>query len=64
MKGIKIQKLQLEPGECLFVEFDTDVWNLDKANELHKTIREELPEDVRLISYPKDYIKFKVVKPL
>ena len=65
MKGIKnILKTELQPGECLFLEFDLNLCDLNEAQSITELFQQSVPEGVIVIGYPSDLVKIKVVKPL
>ena len=61
---IELQKIKLEPDEYLLVKIDSNMFAIEEAQKIYKSIRECFPEDTNIIGYPSPGVEFQVVKLL
>jgi hypothetical protein len=62
--AIELQKVKLEPDECLFVKVDINLFSLKDANEICEFIQSLVPSGVKVIGYPGPGVDLQVVKKL
>lgn len=61
---IELQKIKLEPDECLLVKINSNIFTDGEASDIYNTIRSAFPEDANIIGYPSPGVEFQVVKLL
>ena len=61
---IELQKIKLEPDECLLVKINSNIFTAGEASDIYNTIRSAFPEDANIIVYPSPGVEFQVVKLL
>lgn len=62
--AVELQKLNLTPGDYLFVKVNSDMFNIGEASNICSFIKEQLPEGVVLIGYPNPGVEIQVVRTL
>ena len=62
--AIELQKINLTPGDCLFVKINMDMFDIAEASNICNSIKEQLPEGVALIGYPSPGVEIQVVRTL
>ena len=62
--GIELQKIKLEPGDCLFVKVDMNQFDLDEANRICQMVKDLAPDNITIIGYPSPGVEFQVVRQL
>ena len=62
--AVELQKIKLEPGDCLFIKVDIDKFSLEEASSICKAIRESVPEGITVIGYPSPDIELQVVRKI
>lgn len=62
--GIELQKIKLEPGDCLFVKVDINQFDIDEANRICQMVKELVPYGITVIGYPSPGVEFQVVRQL
>ena len=62
--AVELQKIKLEPDDCLFVKVDLDAFNLAEAECIVKMVKELVPTDIAVIGYPGPAVELQVVRTL
>lgn len=62
--AIELQKIKLEPKNCLFVKVDINTLSLEEANKICSMIKELVPKDITVIGYPGPAVELQVVRKL
>ena len=62
--AVELQKIKLEPDDCLFVKVDLNTFDLEEANRIVKMIKELVPQDIVVIGYPGSAVELQVVRKL
>lgn len=62
--AVELQKIKLEPKDCLFVKVDINTLNLEEANKICSMIKELVPKDITVIGYPGPAVELQVVRKL
>lgn len=62
--AIELQKIKLEPKDCLFVKVDINTLSLEEANKICSMIKELVPKDITVIGYPGPAVELQVVRKL
>lgn len=62
--AVELQKIKLEPDDCLFVKVDLNTFDLEEAECIIKKIKELVPKDITVIGYPGPPVEFQVVRKL
>lgn len=62
--AVELQKIKLEPDDCLFVKVDLDTFDLAEAESIVKMVKELVPKDIVVIGYPGPAIELQVVRKL
>lgn len=62
--AVELQKIKLEPNDCLFVKIDLNTFDIEEANTIIKMIKDCIPEDINIIGYPGPGVEFQVVRKL
>ena len=62
--AVELQKIKLEPDDCLFVKVDLDTFDLEEAECITKMIKELVPKNITVIGYPGPAVDLRVVRKL
>ena len=62
--AVELQKIKLEPDDCLFVKVDLDTFDCEEAECIIKMVKELVPKDITVIGYPGPAIELQVVRKL
>ena len=62
--AVELQKIKLEPDDCLFVKVDLDIFDVEEAIEICEMIKKMVPENIAVIGYPGPGVEFQVVRKL
>ena len=62
--AVELQKIKLEPDDCLFVKVNLDIFDLEEAECIIKMVKELVPKDIAVIGYPGPAVELQVVKKL
>ena len=62
--AVELQKIKLEPNDCLFVKIDIDTFDFEEACRIIESVRACVPEDINVIGYPNPGVEIQVVKKL
>ena len=62
--AVELQKIKLEPDDCLFVKVDLNTFDLEEAECITKKIKELVPKDITVIGYPVQAVELQVVRKL
>ena len=62
--AVELQKIKLEPGDCLFVKVDLGTFDLEEAECITKMIKELVPKNITVIGYPGPAVELHVVRKL
>lgn len=62
--AIELQKVKLEPDECLFVKVDMNQFDMEEASNICEFIQSLVPSGVRVIGYHSPGVEIQVVKTL
>ena len=62
--AIELQKIKLEPGDCLFVKVDMNTFDFEEACDITESFRACVPEDINVIGYPSPGVELQVVRKL
>ena len=62
--AVELQKIKLEPGDCLFVKVDINEFDLSEAEKIYSIVRELVPQDITVIGYPGPAVELQVVRKL
>ena len=62
--GIELQKIKLEPGDCLFVKVDINQFDLQEASCIYQMIKDLVPDNITVIEYPGPGVELQVVRQL
>ena len=62
--GIELQKIKLEPGDCLFVKVDINQFDIDEANRIFQMVKDLVPYNITVIGYPSPGVELQVVRQL
>ena len=62
--AVELQKIKLEPDDCLFVKVDLDTFDLEEAECITKMIKELVPKNITVIGYPGSAVELQVVRKL
>ena len=62
--AVELQKIKLEPDDCLFVKVDLNTFDLEEAECITKKIKELVPKDITVIGYPGPAVELQVVRKL
>ena len=62
--AVELQKIKLEPDDCLFVKVDLDTFDLEEAECITKMIKELVPKNISVIGYPGPAVELQVVRKL
>ena len=62
--AVELQKIKLEPDDCLFVKIDLDTFDLVEAESIVKMVKELVPKDITVIGYPGPAVELQVVRKL
>ena len=62
--AVELQKIKLEPGDCLFVKVDINKFGLSEAEKICSMVKELVPKDITVIGYPGPAVELQVVRKL
>ena len=62
--AVELQKIKLEPDDCLFIKVDLDAFDLEEAECITKMVKELVPKDITVIGYPGPAVEIQVVRKL
>ena len=62
--AVELQKIKLEPGDCLFIKVDIDKYSLEEAIDICQAIGKSVPKDIPVIGYPGPDVELQVVRKL
>lgn len=62
--AVELQKIKLEPDDCLFVKVDLDTFDFEEANCIVQIVKELVPKDITVIGYPGPAVELQVVRKL
>ena len=62
--AVELQKIKLEPGDCLFVKVDINTFDCEEAATIYKMVKEMVPENITVIGYPGPAVELQVVRKL
>ena len=62
--AVELQKIKLEPDDCLFVKVDLDTFDLEEAESITKMGKELVPKNITVIGYPGPAVELQVVRKL
>lgn len=61
---VELQKIKLEPDDCLFVKVDLNTFTIDEACNIVKSVKDIVPKGVTVIGYPGPAVELQVVRKL
>lgn len=62
--AVELQKIKLEPDDCLFVKVDLNIFDLEEATKICEMVKEMIPENITVIGYPGPAVELQVVRKL
>jgi hypothetical protein len=62
--AVELQKIRLEPDDCLFVKVDLNTFDIEEAVRICEMVKELVPKDIAVIGYPGPAIELQVVRKL
>lgn len=62
--AVELQKIKLEPDDCLFVKVDLNVFDIEEATRICEMVKEMVPENITIIGYPGPAVELQVVRKL
>ena len=62
--AVELQKIKLEPDDCLFVKVDINTFDIEEAEKICSMVREMVPQDITVIGYPGPAVELQVVRKL
>lgn len=62
--AVELQKIKLEPNDCLFVKIDMDTFDFEEACRITERLRACVSEDINVIGYPSPGVEIQVVRKL
>ena len=62
--AVELQKIKLEPDDCLFVKVDLNTFDAEEATRICKMVKEMVPENITVIGYPGPAVELQVVRKL
>ena len=62
--AVELQKIKLEPDDCLFVKVDLNIFDFEEATQICKIVKEMVPENITVIGYPGPGVELQVVRKL
>ena len=62
--AVELQKIKLEPDDCLFVKVDLNTFDFEEATQICKIVKEMMPENITVIGYPGPAVELQVVRKL
>ena len=60
--AVELQKIKLEPDDCLFVKVDINTFDFEEATIICERIKEMVPENITVIGYPGPGVELQVVR--
>ena len=62
--AVELQKIKLEPDDCLFVKVDLNTFDCEEATRICEMVKEMVPENITVIGYPGPAVELQVVRKL
>ena len=62
--AVELQKIHLEPDDCLFVKVDLNTFTIEEACDIVKSVKDMVPKGVTVIGYPGPAVEIQVVRKL
>ena len=62
--AVELQKIKLEPDDCLFVKVDINTFDIEEAIKICEMVKEMVPENITVIGYPGPAVELQVVRKL
>ena len=62
--AVELQKIKLEPDDCLFVKADLNTFDFEEATQICKMVKEMVPKNITVIGYPGPAVELQVVRKL
>ena len=62
--AVELQKIKLEPGDCLFVKIDTDRFSAKEAEKIYEMVKKMVPKNITVIGYSGSAVELQVVRKL
>ena len=62
--AVELQKIKLEPDDCLFVKVDLNTFDVEEAIHICEMIKKMVPENITIIGYPGPGVELQVVRKL
>ena len=62
--AVELQKIKLEPDDCLFVKVDINTFDFEEAAKICEMVKKMVPENITVIGYPGPAVELQVVKKL
>ena len=62
--AVELQKIKLEPDDCLFVKVDLNIFDIEEAAKICEMVKEMVPENITVIGYPGPAVEMQVVRKL
>ena len=62
--AVELQKIKLEPDDCLFVKVDINTFDFEEATQICEMVKEMVPENITVIGYPGPAVELQVVRKL
>jgi hypothetical protein len=62
--AVELQKIKLEPDDCIFVKVDINTFDLKEAVTICENIKKMVPENITVIGYPGPGVELQVVRKL
>lgn len=62
--AVELQKIKLEPDDCLFVKVDLNTCDVEEATRICEMVKEMVPENITVIGYPGPAVELQVVRKL
>ena len=62
--AVELQKIHLEPDDCLFVKVDLDTFTMEEACNIVEFVKNNVPKGVTVIGYPGPAVEIQVVRKL
>ena len=62
--AVELQKIHLEPDDCLFVKVDLNTFTVDEACKIVESVKDMVPQGVTVMGYPGPAVEIQVVRKL
>ena len=62
--AVELQKIKLEPDDCLFVKVDINTFSIETAIKIYEMVKEMVPNNITVIGYPGPAVELQVVRKL